>query len=259
MLINHGVRGSLPRANNNFGVYGGNTICVELKSSDVQLIFDCGTGFSKVKFTKDTPTIILFSHFHHDHIQGFPFNEFLTNGKKIFISSAICSKKELKNILQQYLSPPYFPVNFIELNKFFEFVDFKDLVKSFKDFNIESFNLNHPGGCSGYSVLINGKKFCTLLDNEYQDQQFQDLKTFCKNSEVVIWDGMYLDEELIDKKGWGHSSIEQGLKFLDKVDFSKLMISHHSPSRNDLLLEKISKKFKKSNVIIAEEDKEYKL
>ena len=44
---------------------------------------------------------------------------------------------------------------------------------------------------------------------------------------------MFLDSELSDKKGWGHSSIEQGISLADKIDVKNFLISHHSPFRND--------------------------
>ena len=44
---------------------------------------------------------------------------------------------------------------------------------------------------------------------------------------------MYLESELPSKKGWGHSSIEQGIEFANKINFKNFLISHHSPSRED--------------------------
>ena len=74
MIINHGVRGSTPNPSQNNLFFGGNTPCVEIKTQQYQLIFDCGSGFSKVNFSNDLETILFISHFHHDHIQGLPFN-----------------------------------------------------------------------------------------------------------------------------------------------------------------------------------------
>ena len=45
------------------------------------------------------------------------------------------------------------------------------------------------------------------------------LVKFCDNSDTVIWDGMYLESELPSKKGWGHSSIEQGIEFAKQNKF----------------------------------------
>ena len=40
---------------------------------------------------------------------------------------------------------------------------------------------------------------------------------------------MFLDSELSDKKGWGHSSIEQGITLADKIDVKTFLFLtiHH--------------------------------
>ena len=48
------------------------------------------------------------------------------------------------------------------------------------------------------------------------------------------------DKDLIDKKGWGHSSIEQGAEFFNKVNCKKMLITHHAPERTDSELDKIN-------------------
>ena len=76
MIISHGVRGSTPISSQHTLKYGGNTPCIEVNAKNIQLIFDCGSGFSKVDFSKNQQAIIFISHLHHDHIQGLLFNSF---------------------------------------------------------------------------------------------------------------------------------------------------------------------------------------
>ena len=255
MIINHGVRGSTPNPSQNYLSFGGNTPCVEIKTQQYQLIFDCGSGFSKVNFSNDLETILFISHFHHDHIQGLAFNNYDTNnGKKITLTSAHSNKTDTFNNLNAYYSNPYFPVNFVEIINKFEFLDFEQVVNNFKDLNINSIDLNHPGNCSGYSITSNKKKFCYLLDNEYEDVQEEKLINFCDQSETIIWDGMFLESELSDKKGWGHSSIEQGISLADKIHVKNFLISHHSPSRDDKEIKKIEKKLLSKKIKFASEN-----
>ena len=133
-------------------------------------------------------------------------------------------------------------------------MDFEQVVNNFEDLNINSIDLNHPGNCSGYSIISNKKKFCYLLDNEYEDIQEEKLIDFCDQSETIIWDGMFLDSELSDKKGWGHSSIEQGINLADKIDVKNFLISHHSPSRDDKEIKNIEKKILNKKVKFASEN-----
>ena len=68
-----------------------------------QIIFDAGSGFKNVKFSKSTASFLLFSHFHHDHIQGLPFNPELFDPKrdynfKWFMRYRACKRDHSKSI-----------------------------------------------------------------------------------------------------------------------------------------------------------------
>ena len=255
MIINHGVRGSTPNPGQNYLFFGGNTPCVEIKTQNYQLIFDCGSGFSKVDFSNDLETILFISHFHHDHIQGLPFNNYDTNlNKKITLTSAHSDKEITYKNLSTYYSNPYFPVNFIDILDKFKFLDFDQVVNNFEDLNINSIDLNHPGNCSGYSITSDKKKFCYLLDNEYEEEQEQKLIDFCNQSDTVIWDGMFLDNELLEKKGWGHSSIEQGVTLANKIEVKNFLISHHAPTREDKEIKSLEKILFNKKVKFASEN-----
>ena len=72
----YGVRGSIPTSGKETLNYGGHTPCVLLEADHKILIFDAGTGIHQLgkKLIKDNQDIYLFlSHYHWDHIQGFPF------------------------------------------------------------------------------------------------------------------------------------------------------------------------------------------
>ena len=45
---------------------------------------------------------------------------------------------------------------------------------------------------------------------------------------------------IIEKVGWGHSSIEQGVKFFDQTNIKSMMITHHAPYRTDNMLDEIA-------------------
>ena len=89
--------------------------------------------------------------------------------------------------------------------------------------------LNHPGGSVGYSIKNDEIKFTLLLDNGYDKEQFFDLQEFVNDSDYIVWDGMFTNEELITKGIWGHSSIEQGIDFFNKCNIKNMLISHHDP------------------------------
>ena len=92
-LTIHGARGSIPATGKNFSKYGGNTTCIEIETENSQIFIDAGTGFSLANINEGTKTVyLLFTHLHHDHLQGLLFNSqlFLRN-QEIIVSSALMS------------------------------------------------------------------------------------------------------------------------------------------------------------------------
>ena len=253
-LAVHGCRGSIPISTPETNIYGGNTSCYELIFNDFQLIFDTGTGFRHVNFDDLKKTIIFYSHWHHDHIQGLAFNSGLFNTeKKIYITSALNDSNESKKIIQSYFSGFYFPIQLTKILTNLKFVELYDLQKNFaEDFKIEFLKLNHPGGSVGYSIKNKNKKITILLDNGYNKEQFLDLKKFANNSNWIVWDGMFTNDELKNKAFWGHSTIEQGIEFFHNSGIENMLITHHDPSRTDDQLNVLSKELPKG-IIFAKD------
>ena len=82
---------------------------------------------------------------------------------------------------------------------------------------------------------------------------------FCENADILFWDGMYTDEEIINKKGWGHSTIEQAIYFTQKSSVKKTVICHHSPTRSDAELDTIRAKVIGKNVEFGVEGTKFSL
>ena len=75
-----------------------------------------------------------------------------------------------------------------------------------------------------------------------------DIGRFSFDSDLVFWDGMYLDKEKNNFKGWGHSSVQDGLEFAEKYNVKNLLICHHSPLRKDEELTEIDITFSNNKV-----------
>ena len=238
-LKTHGCRGSIPNPSKEMLRYGGNTTCFELNMDDFQVFFDTGSGFQNAVLDNNKQIIIVFSHFHHDHLQGLAFNKYLIKAeKKICICSALVNAGKLKKIIRRYFSGDFFPLDlFDNLDNvtFSNFIDIQTMVSG--ELKIETIKLNHPGGSYGYSVTRNNKKCVFLCDNEFTTSQADELKIFAEKADVVIWDGMFTEEELRVKTGWGHSSIQQGIDFFSNLNCGEIIISHHAPYRTDAELD----------------------
>ena len=258
-VIFHGVRGSTPTAHTPFLQYGGNTTCTEIRTEQYQFLFDAGTGFQNVEISKEREVYLFFSHFHYDHIQGLPFNAAIFNpSKPVTISSGLVNARDLKHVFTRAFQPMYFPIPLVETLKnlcFTEFNVVQNILLSSSDTTIDPIELNHPGGASGYIIREGDKKVCCFLDHEFGGDDDVDTKILAvaRGADLVIWDGMFLDSELVAKKGWGHSSIEQGVSLAEKSECKKIAIAHHAPSRTDEQLTELENNLPSDTMFFAAE------
>src|SRR5215203_7168633 len=120
-----GVRGSYPTPGSGTVKYGGNTpsveICAGEHGHERTIILDAGTGIiplgRELARTKRTgELLLLFSHLHHDHTQGFPFfvPAYLPNAK-LHIYGPDGTHESLKNVLENNQSSETFPVSLREM------------------------------------------------------------------------------------------------------------------------------------------------
>ena len=121
MLIKfYGTRGSIPVCEPEYQTFGGNTPSILIQSKNGIGILDAGTGIRNLGIDLinsdeiDSKRIfMLFSHFHWDHIQGFPF--FLPaydKNREIIIAAMGKTRNhgDFKKILQKQMSEEYFPI-----------------------------------------------------------------------------------------------------------------------------------------------------
>ena len=235
-LLIHGARGSVPATGKKFSKYGGNTTCFEIETEDSRIFVDAGTGFSSADIDEDKKKVyLLFTHLHHDHLQGLLFNPGLfTRNREIMVSSALMNGAKLRQYLDVYFSPPFFPPNVFSYANCLNFVDFDHFImEKSPHLVVQSIGLKHPGGAFGYSFKSGSKKIVIMLDNEFDTDKECDLLGFCENADILLWDGMYTNEEITNKKGWGHSTVEQAIYFTRNSTVKKTVICHHSPTRSD--------------------------
>jgi phosphoribosyl 1,2-cyclic phosphodiesterase len=252
----HGTRGSTPVSGSDCKEFGGNTSCLEITLGEQQIILDTGSGFRNVPIGTNQPTLILYSHFHHDHIQGLMFNKGIFNPKnEIFICSAHSDAETTNTHLKHYFSGQYFPEPIYRQLSTMTFIDFNELGTIFDHkIGFEAIALSHPGGSFGYNIFADEKKITYLMDNEYSEPQCSELLDFSKTADLVVWDGMFTDAELPNHVGWGHSTIEEASRFANNADIKKLAVAHHAPVRTDEELLSFENKKLSSKVYFARDN-----
>ena len=128
-----GVRGSTPTPQAENMRYGGNPSCVEVRVGEQLYIFDCGTGFRVLgqqlqnEFgEKKLPLSahVFVSHFHWDHIQGIPFfRPLYDRADSQFLFHCSSRTRSLKQVMDEQMASPYFPVNLSQMQAQQKFYD----------------------------------------------------------------------------------------------------------------------------------------
>jgi len=116
----YGTRGSIPVTEPEYQAFGGNTACVAVYYDGGIGIFDAGTGIRNLgkdlfeRKTENYENIFLaFSHFHWDHIQGFPFFLPAYDSDRLLNITAIGITRnyfDLKSILENQMREEFFPI-----------------------------------------------------------------------------------------------------------------------------------------------------
>ncbi|MBN2091243.1 MBL fold metallo-hydrolase [candidate division KSB1 bacterium] len=244
-----GTRGSIPVPGPDTFRYGGNTTCVEVRLDDgTIIIFDAGTGIRPLGLalmTEQQPLDLklIFTHTHWDHLQGFPFFEPINNAStRITISSASNTSAELKQTLISQMDFKNFPINFKSLKAQILFEEIDQPEHHIGNARLYSIPTNHPGSTCGYKLVEGSRSFVFLTDNELRPQEpaksnWQDFVAFCQGSDLMLHDAMWMDDEITNKRGWGHSSMEQVMELAALAQPKKVILFHHLPRRSDQELE----------------------
>lgn len=244
-----GVRGSIPTSGADTARYGGNTSCTVVAEQDYFLVLDGGSGMQNVVLPSTLKRVdILLTHLHLDHLQGLGFFGPLFNpAMEVHIWGPASATQSLHSRLSRYLSPPLFPVLIRELPCQLELHDVTNNVIDIGPFRIESGFVIHPGPTVGYRIKGGNAVFTYIPDHEpalgltglLQDPKWISGINLAAGADLLIHDAQYTAAEYISRKGWGHSSIEDTIRFSALAGVKRLLLTHHDPSHTDEILDNI--------------------
>ena len=249
-----GVRGSIPVCSPNFMEFGGNTSCVEVWCGDHLIVLDAGTGIRRASERMLSRGIknayILFSHVHWDHVQGFPFFPAAFDKQVTLNIKAGGLKKYggIEKVLAEEMKAPYFPIPISALVSHKTFTDFNpgDSFTLNSDIGVRTTALNHPNGATAYRIDYAGQALCYVTDTEHKPQQLdENILALIENSDLVIYDATYTDEEYKAHVGWGHSTWQEGVRLCRQAGAKKLALFHHDVAHKDATMKTIEAAAKK--------------
>jgi phosphoribosyl 1,2-cyclic phosphodiesterase len=266
----YGVRGSLPVCGREFERYGGNTTCIRLLREQANriAILDAGTGIRNLgkeimnKGISQQVINILFSHFHWDHIQGFPFfaPAYKVNQKIGILAMGGQGKiKNLKEIFSMQMQKEYFPIQLDMMGANFEFPALGDK-ETIYGAHITCAPQHHryQGGSYAFRIEDDSVSLVVCTDIEHIHGIDNNIVELAMGADLLIHDGQYTAKEYKKFKGWGHSTWEQAAEVADRAHVKKLIITHHDPDHNDDFLDKMEMECKANfpNSLFAKEGME---
>lgn len=252
----YGTRGSLPICDPDYMKFGGNTSCISISGvrDGGMAIFDAGTGIRKLgkeiaagmHGSVIQEISLAFTHFHWDHIQGFPFFDpgYDPNIKlNIIMMGKDRPIGDLKALFDIQMNQVYFPVSLDAMGAKMSFLQVKHDVMIFNKTLVTVHMHNHPG--TAYSIRLdmeNKKSIVLCTDIEHAgDTLDENIINLAKGADLLIHEAQYTSEELKKHRGWGHSSYEQAIQVAEQAGCKNLIMTHHDPDHDDQFLMKMER------------------
>ena len=233
-----GARGSVPVDGSGYAVYGGATSCYMVRCGERIIFLDAGTGILSAPDTGYENVAILLSHAHLDHINGLSFYKGLTvPDKRIDIYGKRSDRRHIGEAVRRLYSPPFWPVhieNYPADTHFYEAESAFDI----GDVHIEVMDSNHPNGSVIYKLTYEGRSLIYATDYEHDDAKRKELTGFCRDAELVMYDAQYTEEDYMRKRGYGHSTVREGLRLLRETGAKRMLFVHHDPDYTDEFMDR---------------------
>lgn len=248
-----GTRGSNPVSGPDYVRFGGNTSCLEVRDKDSLVIFDAGTGIRPLGalFAKHPPKEIhiVLSHFHFDHLSGFPFFDPIYNPAcTITVWTPIGYEKSARAIFSEMLTYALFPVRLEDMKARVEFHDIQEGIPfRIGDIEIHSHYAYHPGATLCFKICCGDQTFGYVTDNEFlmgyhgnplhagkeRLAPYSRFISFFKGCDLMIHEAQYTPEEYRHKVGWGHSSVSNAALLMKLTQAKHWIATHHDPKHTD--------------------------
>jgi len=246
-----GSRGSIASPGASTKRYGGNTSCVELRTTaGGVVILDAGTGIRELgaKLVEEGVRRIdlLLTHLHVDHVEGLGmFEPIYREETDLHIWGPASPVASLDERIATYFSPPLFPVTLAEVPARVEYHDASESEWQIDGARFVSHAILHPGPTVGYRVEEGGSVLAYLTDHEpalgadLEADASEWISGFAiaHRADMLVHDCQYTPAEYATRVGWGHSTTEQVATFAAKTEAGRLLLFHHDPMHVDEQLE----------------------
>jgi phosphoribosyl 1,2-cyclic phosphodiesterase len=249
-LFAGGCRGSRVASDARFARYGADTTSYLIEGArGERIVVDAGTGIRNAEPRLDsggpTPLLILFTHYHLDHVEGLPaFAPLYRAGRRIELAAPPLGGLTPAAVLPRLFDHPLWPVPLAALpaEPGLRTLDAAPLRHG--GIEVRWTPVDHPGGCCAYRFdEPDGGALVIATDMEWEllaaphRARFLD---FCRRPRPPDWlllDGQYTPENYAAHRGWGHSRWSECVEISRAARAAKLRVIHHAPGADDRVLD----------------------
>jgi ribonuclease BN (tRNA processing enzyme) len=244
---------------------------VEINAGGRIIILDAGTGIiplgrelakRAVQEKHPLELMLLFSHLHHDHTQGFPFftPAYFPN-TRLHIFGPGGTPETLKHVLERNQATETFPLSLRDMSaaKTIESVRESQIIvwdgekvrvaASGSGVSPDSVVIRihrsyaHPGGVYIYRITWRGRSVVYATDTEGYVGMDRKLVAFARDADVLIHDAQYCEEHYRGQlagfpstQGFGHSTVTMAAEVAAAAETGELILFHHDPAYTDDLV-----------------------
>jgi phosphoribosyl 1,2-cyclic phosphodiesterase len=206
--------------------------------------------------------VLLFSHLHHDHTQGFPFfiPAYMPNAR-LHIFGPGGTPETLSQVLEHNQSSETFPVSLRDMASSKDIQSVREsqvilwdeagvhVTESIAGVGNDALVIRihksyaHPGGVYVYRITWRGKSVVYATDTEGYVGTDRKLMQFAKDADLLIHDAQYSEEHYRGQlagfpstQGYGHSTATMACEVAVASQVGQLVLFHHDPSYTDALV-----------------------
>ncbi|MEM7444028.1 MAG: MBL fold metallo-hydrolase [Pseudomonadota bacterium] len=236
-----GTRGSIAVPGPSTVRFGGNTSCFEIRVGEEVLVIDGGSGLMNLghKLLREgrRDVKVFFTHTHWDHICGIPFfaPAYSPDTQVHFYAGHLVPQSNLESVLVNMMMKPLFPVP-LDVFRSCQFNDFEcgKPLEPLPGVLLKTCWLNHPNGACGFRIEHGGKSICIITDTEHRKGELDEgIVDFCRNTDIMVYDAMFTDDEYERHVGWGHSTWQEAIRVGDAANVDRVVLFHHNPMNTD--------------------------
>jgi ribonuclease BN (tRNA processing enzyme) len=215
---------------------------------------------------------VFLTHFHGDHIHGFPFFAPAYDPEfRLRIIGPSQENVDVESLLRGQMGPVYFPIPYDALSANITFHHLEEgqgtagegpdpgpnqghkATWEHEGVRMHSLRVRHTSFTVGYRVEAFGHSVVFVPDNELVGGEYplpggwyNQMVKFTSGADLLVHDAMYTSEEYRTREGWGHSTFSQTLELAERAGVKKLHLFHHAPERTDRELATIVRRLREA-------------